>query len=210
MSGSRGSGTTSLMPSIRLEDLTPFGRVALKLDAELAELAKSGEQVAQVDLDSEKGLDEGIKILNRVALYGQSVAETMQEFSASLQDARGKAEAATALVSERAQIIMRRKTEQERLEAKLSEFKEEVRTAGASLSGHAEPVKGPPTDEDKKRIAAELERVLEPMTRFIATAQALKEEAAKTNFKRLERQADAMIDSLQATRRKITQVLGPK
>ncbi|MBI3299015.1 MAG: hypothetical protein HYZ75_12665 [Elusimicrobia bacterium] len=46
------------MPSIRLEDLSPFGRLALKLDQELSELARVGGQIARVDIGSDNGLDE--------------------------------------------------------------------------------------------------------------------------------------------------------
>lgn len=48
------------------------------------------------------------------------------------------------------------------------------------------------------------------MTSFISAIEAIKAEAAGLNFKRLERQADSMIDSLKASRRKIAQALAPK
>jgi len=198
------------MPSIRPEDLTPFGRLALKLDNELAELARAGEQIAEVNLESDGGLDDGLKILNRVAHYGQSVAGTMQEFSVAMQEARDKAEAATKLVAERAQVIKRRSLEQDELQQKLSHVKEEVRLAGAALSGFAMPPKGELSEEDKARIAAELEKVRAPMAGFVEAAQAIKAEAARANFKRLERQADSIIDSLQSSLRKIGQVLPPR
>lgn len=197
------------MPSIHPEDLSPFGRLALKLDREFAELTKAGGQMSKVDLESDSGLDEGIKILNKVAAYGQSIAETMQEFSTSLQETRDAAEAATQLVAERAQVIKQRKLRQDELEQKMVQVKEDVKAVGASLSGFSMPAKDP-SEEDRRKIAAELERLQAPLTGFIEAAQALKGEAAGGNFKRLERQADAMIDSLQATRRKIAQVLGPK
>jgi hypothetical protein len=103
------------MPSIRPEDLTPFARAALKLDRELVELARLGEQISRTDIDSDSGLDEGVKILTRVSQHGH-IAETMQEFSASLQEARDKAQAATKLVAERAEMIQRRKQKQDQLQ----------------------------------------------------------------------------------------------
>jgi chromosome segregation ATPase len=131
----------------------------------------------------------------------------MQEFAVSLQEARDKAEAATKLVAERAQHIQRRRQEQERLQEKLAKLKDDITAIGASL---AKPASGEPTDEDKRRIAAELQRLQAPMAGFIEAAQAIKAEAAGANFKRLERQADSVIDSLQASLRKLTQALGPK
>jgi hypothetical protein len=198
------------MPSIRSEDLTPFGRLALKLDHELTELSRAGEQISKVDLESDGGMDDGIKILNRVAQYGQSVAQTMQDFSAALQQARDGAEAATKVVAERAQVIKQRRQEQDLLEEQLTRLKATVREAGASLAGFAKPPEGVPSEEDRKRIAAELEKVMTPMNTFIEAAQAIKARAARGKFKRLERQTDAMIDSLQASRKKISQALPPK
>lgn len=195
------------MPSIRPEDLTPFGRAAVKLDRELSELAQAGSQIEGVNLDSDNGLDEGLKILNRVAEYGQSVAATMEEFAVSLQEARDKAEAATKLVAERAQYIQQRRQQQDQLQQKLTQVKEDITAVGATLS---KPAEGVPTDEDRRRIAEELKRIQAPMAGFVEAAQAIKQEAARNNFKRLERQADSVIDSLQASLRKLTQAIAPR
>lgn len=198
------------MPSIRLEDLTPFGRISVKLDQELSDLVRAGGEITGVNLESDRGLDEGLKILNRVALCGESVAVTMQEFALALQEARDKAEAATKLVSERAETISRRRQKQDELEERLDRLKLEVKEAGASLAGFAPPPSGEPTEDDKRKIAEQLERMLAPMTRFVEAAQAIKDEASGANFTRVVRQAEAMIDSLNASRRKIAQAVAPR
>lgn len=198
------------MTSIRLEDLTPFGRLAVKLDHEFSELARVGGQIAGVDLETDNGLDEGIKILGRVARYGESIAATMQEFSQSLQEAREKAESATQLVAESAQVIKQRRQRQDELQDRLTRLKEEISAAGAGLADFKPPADKEPSDDDKRRIAAELERLRAPLARFIEVGQAIKAEAAASNFKRLERQADSVIDFLEASRRKIIQAIAPK
>jgi hypothetical protein len=198
------------MPSIRPEDLTPFGRAALKLAQEFSELSRVGDQMSRADVESDNGLDEAVKILNRAAQHGESLAVAMQEFSASLNEARDQAEAATKLVAESAQRIQERRQQQEQIQEKLTQLKEDVKNAGTNLAAFEMPAKAPLTEDDKKRIAEQLERIQEPITRFIEAAQRIKEEAAGQNFKRLERQADSIIDSLQASRRKIAQALTPK
>lgn len=195
------------VPNIRPEDLSPFGRLALRLDQEFAELARAGEQMARVDAESDAGLDEGLKILNRVAQRGQSLAGTMQQFSQALQEARDKAEAATRLVAQRAQLLKERRLRQDQLEERLSRIKDELKAAGAGLAAASKPLPGRPTEDDKRRIAAELQKVLEPLDGFIAAALAVKAEAGAGNFKRLERQADSIIDSLRASRLKLSQAL---
>lgn len=192
---------------IDLDDLTPFGRLALKLDEEFRALGSAAERMAKVDLESDSGLDEGLKILNKVAESGQSLAAVMQQFAAAMEEARAGAESATRLVAERAQFIQKRREEQDALQEKLEKVKDEVQAVGASLAGYAQP-KGIPSDEDKRRIAAELEKLQAPMTRFVVAAKEIKAAAANGRFRRLERQADSVIDSLEASRRKIALALG--
>lgn len=75
------------MPSIRFKDLTPFGRLALKLDREFAELS---DQLSGLNIESDGDLDQGVKQLERAAKTGQSMAESMQDFAVSLQATRRK------------------------------------------------------------------------------------------------------------------------
>lgn len=84
------------MPSVRLEDLSSFGRAALALDREFSALADVGAQMSRAEIASDKGLDEALKILNRAAQHGESLAAAMQKFSSSLQEARDKAEASAS------------------------------------------------------------------------------------------------------------------
>jgi len=199
------------MPSVQLEDLTPFGRLALQLDREFAELSDVADQLSGLNIASDGDLDQGAKLLERAAKKGQSIAESMQEFANSLQEAREKSEAATKIIAERAQLIQQRRQQEDKLQEQLTQVKEAVRTIGAGLTNFsAPPASGALSDEEKSQIAAELERLQAPMSRFIEAVQAIKAEAAHSKFRRLERQADSIIDSLQAARRKIAQVLPPK
>jgi hypothetical protein len=193
------------MPSLRPEDLTPFGRIALKLDRELSDLARAGEEMATVNLESDRGLDEGLKILQRVALGGETLNSVMQEFAASLQETRDKAEAAMKLVAGRAQVIQERRQRENELQERLDALKQTVKEAGATLAEAAQP--GRLDEAGKRRIKEQLEAVQAPLARCVADAQALKAEANGGRFARVERQADAMIDSLNATRRKIEQAV---
>lgn len=197
------------MPSIELDELTPFGRIAVKLDQELSELARLGEQLSQADIESDKGLAEGIKLLNRAAPYGQSVVQSMQELAQRLDELRERAEAATGVVAGRAQLIQERRRLEDELQSRLQKLNEEVSAAGAALAAFNQPGKVL-TDEDKRRVAEELGKMQAPMARFIEAGQAIKAEAARGNFRRLERQADSMIDSLKASLLKISQALPPK
>ncbi|MBI3505020.1 MAG: hypothetical protein HY059_09280 [Proteobacteria bacterium] len=195
------------MPSVRLEDLSPFGRLALKLDQEFAELERVSAPIARADLGTDAGLDDALKILNRVAECGDGIAGAMQQFAKALQDARDKAEAATKLVADRAPLVQKRIEERNALEGKLEKIKEALQSAGAGLAAAGKPANAALSEEDKRDIAAELARMQEPLARFAEAARAVKAEAARLNFKRLERQADSVIDSLEASRQKIARAL---
>lgn len=198
------------MPAIRPDDLTPFGRAALKLDAEFAELARVAEALSAADVGTDGGLDEAVKLLDRAGASGRGMAEAMEAFAAALQEARDGAEAHTKAIVERAQLAQKRRQEQDSLQERLTSLKDEVKAAGATLTASSQPAAGGLSAEEKRRVAAELEAMLEPMGRFIEAAQTIKAEAAAGRFRRVERQADSVIDSLQASRRKITQVVAPK
>jgi hypothetical protein len=185
----------------RQEPATPFGRAALKLDQEFRALSEVSDQLARVNLETDAGLDDSIKLLNKAAHYGQGVAGAMEEFARALQEAREKAEAATKAVAERAQLIQKRREDEDRQEKKLDALKEDVKAVGSSLIAFNTP------GADKKTIAQELEKVQKPLIAFIEKAQAIKADCSQRNFKRLERQAEGMIDSLQASLRKISQAI---
>ncbi|UPT75590.1 MAG: hypothetical protein M0D55_07925 [Elusimicrobiota bacterium] len=176
------------MAAIRPEDLTPFGRLALKLDAEFRDLGRAAADMDRLDVETDGGLDEGLKILSRVAASGEGLAAAMQQFGAALQEARDQAEASTRLIAGRATLIQKRSERQAELQERLTAVKDELQSVGANLAGK-------PAESDKARIAAELERLLEPMTKSIEAAQAIKTECAAGKFRRLERQADSVIDS---------------
>ncbi len=194
------------MSSIRLENLTPFGRLALKLDNDFSELSRLGSQIAKVDIESDSGLDHAIKILNLVAQHGKNIADGMQEFSKCLLEARERSEAAIQVVGERAQLVQQRRQKQDQLDQRLRQVEEEVKTVNASLAGFKRQGKNELSEEEKRQITADLERLQNPTLGFIESAQAIKAEAGRLKFKRVEREAQSMIDTLQATRRKINLV----
>ncbi|HXT00325.1 MAG TPA: hypothetical protein VN915_06595 [Elusimicrobiota bacterium] len=196
------------MPSIHPDSLSPFARASLALAQEFTDLSTLADQLSSTKLDSDNGLDESLKLLNRAAQTGEALAQAMQEFSTTLQEAREKAEASAKIVADRAQNIQQRRQAQGDLQEKMDRLKEEVKTLGATVA--SQPATIALTEDDKRKIAQELERLQEPMRKFIESAQAVKAEAGAKNFKRIERQADSMIDSLQASQRKIAQAIAPK
>lgn len=195
------------MPTIRSEDLSPFGRLALQLDAAFTEMSRLNGQLQRLDIDSETGLERAVKILDQFAKAGQAVADGVQNFSTVLQEARAQSEAAAKAVMERAEVIGRRKREQRGLREELSRVEQAVAAVNAGLAAAGKNGKSESAGERNLRIRAELERVSGELKSFLADAQSVKEAAAGGKFKTIERDAQNLLDVLRASSRRVEKAL---
>lgn len=197
------------MGSIKTEELTPFGQVALKLDHDFSELARLSGQIERLDIQSDGGLERAVRILGEFARHGQSIAEGIQKFSASLQEAREKSEAAAKIVAERAVLVQQRKEEQARLQEKLGALGEKVKRVSETLAAFRRPVGEPFTAAEKSDMTARLESLDASMIDFIEEAQVIQQEAGTARLKSIERNAESLFGTLQAARRKLNSVITP-
>jgi len=195
------------MPAVSLDSLSPFGRLAVKLDGDFSELDRISRQLQRIEIDSDSGLERAVKLLEQFAAHGQSIAGGIQEFSNSLQAAREKSEAAARFVGERAQVVQERKGQQNQLRQKLGEVERKVKEINSGLAGFRKTAQAAPSDEDKRQITAQLERLHSQLADFIGTAQTIKQEAGRLRFKGIERETDALLDTLRSARRKLSTTL---
>jgi len=191
------------MPSIHLENLSSFGRLAVKLDTDFMELSRLSGQLERLDIESDSGLEHAIKLLSQFAQRAQDISEGMQEFSGSLLEARQRSEAATKIIEERALRVQQRKQQQDQLQQKLNQLEQSVKAANARLGGFRKEGKGAMSDEERSEFKEELQRLTQSFASFIETAQAVKDEAGRLKFKRLEREAQSIRGTLQSLIRKI-------
>jgi predicted nucleic acid-binding Zn-ribbon protein len=198
------------MASLPLESLSTFGRLAVQLDGNFSEMVRLSEQMQRLDIDSDSGLERAIKLLNQFAQHGQDIAGNIQDFSKSLEEARDRSEAAAKLVAERARHIEERTLRQNQIQEKLKQVEEKVKTANAQLAESRKQGKPEFLAEEKTEIMSQLERLNSELVRFIAETQAVKEEAGQGKFKRLEHDAQSIIDTLQSSRRKINSAISAK
>lgn len=197
------------MPSIQLDSLSPFGRLAVKLDEHFMELNRLGRQIEELDLETEGGVERGMKLLNQFAEHGKHIAEGIQGFLGALQLAREQSEGATKLVADRAQLIQRRKQEQGEIRAQLSRVEQDVKAANENISkSFKKDGGGKLNGEERARLKAELGRLNEDLQKFLAQAQAVKDAAGKSNFKSIEHDAKKLVDALKSSCRKIDKAVG--
>ena len=191
------------MASIPLDSLSPFGRLAVKLDGDFSELTHISGQLQRLEIDSDSGLKRAIKLLEQFARHGQNITEGVQEFSRSLQEARERSEAAAQIIAERAQLIQQRKQQHDQVREKLTQLEQKVKAANASLAGLKKHDKSEYSDEEKVQIRAQLERLGSHLVGFIEEAQTIKEEAGRSKFKEIQHDAQSLQEALQSSRRKL-------
>jgi chromosome segregation ATPase len=197
------------MPSLRLEDLSSFGRLAVKLDGHFSELVRLSGQIDRLDIESEGGLTHAVKLLNEFAEHGNAISEHIQDFSKALQEVQQRSEAAAKHVAERAQLIHGRKQKQNEIRERLDQVEQEVQAAGVRLAGFKKDGKTELTNEEKHQVRTELERLNEILKKFEDEVQGIKETAREAKFKSLEHDAKNVLDALRASSRRIEKAVRP-
>ena len=198
------------MSSHRHDELSPFGVQALKLDEDFLELGRLCVKIERLNLESESDLDHAVKLLGEFARQGQAIAEDMQHFSKSLQEARERSEVAARSVEQRAQQVLERQERRDRLQDRLIQLEQEIKAANDGLLGGRKGGNEALSEAEKAGIKAQFEQLQKRLADFIDPAQKIREEAAQLRFRRIERDAQSMLDSLVALRRKLETILSGK
>jgi chromosome segregation ATPase len=200
------------MPTFKTENLSDFGRLALGLDHDFAELERLSGQLIRLELESDVGLERSVKLLHEFAERGQSIAQGVQVFGQALEEARGRAEGAAKLVAERATQIQRRKIELEQIQEKFGQLGAKVQAANAELAAMknltgADPSSVSASSDEQVRIPEQLRRIDAQLEGFLNEAQAIREEAKNASMRTVERNAESLFGTLQSVRRKLGQVI---
>lgn len=196
------------MPALRLDDLTAFGRQALKLDTEFSALARVGAQIQRLDLDTESGLEKAVRLLNEFAQHGTNVSAGIAGFAQAIRDAQAQAEATAKEVGARATIIQARKAQQNQVRDRLLALEKKVQAVNASLAGFKKDGNVPFSPEEQQRIKGQLDGINGELKAFLDDAQAIRDAARQAKFKSVERDAQALFDALRSSCRKLDRIVG--
>jgi chromosome segregation ATPase len=186
---------TAIMSTIKVENLSSFGQLAVNLDNEFSELSRLSSELERQELQSDSGLERAIKLLKHFTVHGQNITEGIQEFSRSLQEAREKSELAARSVSERAILVQQRKQEQDQLLEKLGQLGEKVKEVTKTLSA-----------VDQTQIPEHLPALDTHLQDFMSQAHTIQEEARMRRLRGVERDAQSLFGSLESARRKLSTV----
>jgi hypothetical protein len=194
------------MSSNPIKNLSSFGQAALALDNEFSELERLGAQIDKLVITSDSGLERSRQLLAKFGECGQRIAEGVQTLAKTLEDARARAEKAAMLVTARAGKVEERHHESERMFERFRVLGESVRKVTGAVASLKKP-KGEKLSEDEKtQLPKQLGQFDGQLADLIEQAQALKDDARTANMKSLERNADALGQSLQSARRKLKSI----
>jgi hypothetical protein len=141
--------------------------------------------------------------MNRFAECGTGVSHEVINLSTQLNEARARAEALAAGVSERAALLNTRKSDEQK---KLEEFgllADKVRELTAAMSQLKQPAGVTLSDEDRAKLTMRLAEFEGQLSPLIEHAQTLRKEAHDAKMKTLAQNADSLTATLQAVRQKI-------
>lgn len=172
------------------------------LDNYFSELARIGEKIDTMNINTEADYDLLQKLLVHFAENGEGLEQEVGHLSNNLNLMRGQADAIAVLVGQKAKLLQERN---EKVQNKMREFKllsEKVHNLAATLND-VKPSSDNVTEEERARIAVRLGEFEIQLHPLIEEANAIKNVAHDTKMKTLEQSADSLGQSLLAMSKRI-------
>jgi len=178
----------------------------LALDELLQELERVGNKINSMEMKTDFDVQHGQKLMVRFAECGEEMSKEILNLSQHLAEARARAEAIAAQVSERAtQLGVRKDDEQEKLQKFLA-LSEKVRELSSEIKTIKPPEGKELTPEEKATVSQNLTSFLGRLNPLIEDARVLQAEAEAAKMKNLSRSAQSLTQTLHAVREKISSV----
>lgn len=193
--------TTNQQPVLKPQ--SAFGQSALELDSDFAEMERLAAELQRLDIETESGLERARKLLTRFSECGQRVGTGVPVLARTLEEARGRAEKAAETVFARAGDIQKRQQEADRLLERFNSLGEMVGKINAMVTQLRKPGGAKLSDEERAMIARHMPEINVQLGKLIDEARKLKEDSHAANMKSLEKNAESLLQSMQAMSRKL-------
>jgi chromosome segregation ATPase len=189
--------------SKKLNRDSPLVKSVLALDGYLAELERIGTKINSTDMTSNFDVEYIQKLMARFAECGQGVSGEVTNLSTQLQEAQTRAEAVAQGVSRQAELLDKRRNEQDE---KLEEFRilgERVRELNSVISRFRRPDGEGLTEQDRAELKSSVPTFQTHLAVLIEQLQKLQKSAKELRMKTLEKNAESLVQTLQAVRKKL-------
>jgi hypothetical protein len=174
----------------------------LALDSYLSELERVGAKINSTDMTSDFDLEYIQKLMARFAECGQGVSQEVNNLSTQLQEARARAEAVAHAVSRQAELLSKRRNEQNVQLEKFRILGEKVRDLNAIISQFRRPVQDL-TEQDRADFTSNIPAIEKQLVLLIEELHDLQKCARDIQMKILEKNAESLAQSLEAVHRKL-------
>jgi oligoendopeptidase F len=185
---------------------SPLVKSILALDNYLTELERIGTKINSTDMTSDFDVEYVQKLMTRFAECGKGVSEEVTNLSTQLYEAQARAEAVAQGVSRQAELFNIRKAKQNE---KLEEFRilgERVRELNAAISRFRRPHGDSLTDEDRAELTSNIPGFEAQLSVLIEDLQKVRQSAQNSRMKALEKNAESLLQTLQAVRKKLREL----
>ena len=182
------------MPNKVKQD-SPLVKSVVALDNYLTELERVGTKINTTDMTSDFDIEYVQKLMARFTECGQGISEEVTNFSTQLREAQARAEGVAQGVSKQAELLKIRRNKQDE---KLEEFRilgEKVRDLNTVIGRFR---------DDRAKLRSNIPAVETQLGGLIEELQKLKTSARDSRMKALEKNAESLVQSLQAARKKLS------
>jgi len=183
-----------------------LSQAATKLEDDIASLQRLSEQIEQVDVKTDGGLNHARKLMARFSEFGNSVSEGVQNLAQALGDAQVRAEKAAAVVSARADLVKIRQEQEESLLDRFQSLVGRVREITSEMATLKRPDGVALSEAERPQVISKLSDFDSQLLMVIEQMRALRGDAKDCHMKNLERDIDALTQSVDAARRKLSAV----
>jgi oligoendopeptidase F len=182
---------------------SPLVKAVLALDNYFSELDRVGGKINSMELKTDFDFEHAQRLMTRFAECGQGIGDEVAALSTQLNEARSRSELTAAGVSAKAELIMARKTAQQKRMDEFHQLGEKVKLINSAVSQLRRPEGQAYSNEERAEVAVALSQIEGQLGPLIEQAQAMRKDAQDSKMKVLEQNADSLTQTLQTIRGKL-------
>lgn len=186
------------------KNLSPFGQASLALDQDFSELERLAGEIERMEIQTDNGFERAKKLLGHFGETGERIGSGVQAMARELEAARARAEAAATIVSAKAAAIQQRQIQENEMSERFNALGEMVRKVTTSMAQLQKPAGTTLSEEERNLLTQHLPEMDSRLGMLVDEARKLQADAEAIQLKSMVKNADAMAQSLDAARRKLS------
>lgn len=190
------------------DELSDFARAALALDVRFEEFCRLSQELQRVTIDSDSGLERARILLKDLNECREGFTPASQDMARALEDARQRTALAAQAIETQEQAVQQRISHVENMLTRYRLLGDTVRRVTTAVSelkyspGHGL------SQAEQTLLQSKMPELSQQMGIVVDEARKLMDEAREANMKTLERNADSLRQSVQASMHRFTQLSG--